>query len=254
VHPEEQLENGTIWHHLDRHHITFRNFGEGFELAGVDEGKDLEPTGARFLTNVPMPDPLYRNTSREYPGFNMNIPDQFRATQFIREMEGMALPQFVFIHLPNDHTAEARPADGYPYSESFVADNDLALGRIVEYLSGRREWSETVVLVTEDDAQSGVDHIDAHRTVLMAMGPWVKPNYVSHANTSFPGLLKTIFRLLGIPPLNLYDATATDLSDLFHVKQNPAVYKALPVDQRIFDPATARQSTSGKPGPRMDRQ
>ena len=174
VHPEEQLENGTIWHHLDRHHITFRNFGEGFELAGVDEGKDLEPTGARFLTNIPMPDPLYRNTSRTYPGFNMNVPDQFRATQFIKEMEGMALPQFVFIHLPNDHTAGARPADGYPYSESFVADNDYALGRIVEYLSGRKEWSETAVLVTEDDAQSGVDHIDAHRTVLDgdgAVGP-----------------------------------------------------------------------------------
>ena len=254
VHPEEQLENGTIWHHLDRHHIAFRNFGEGFELAGVDESKDLEPTGARFLTNIPMPDPLYRNTSRLYPGFNMNIPDQFRATQLIRELEGMALPRFVFIHLPNDHTAEARAADGYPYSESFVADNDYALGRIVEYLSGRPEWSETAILVTEDDAQSGVDHIDAHRTVLLAIGPWIKPHYVSHANTSFPGLLKTIFRLLGIPPLNLYDATATGLSDLFSMTPNPAVYKVLPVDQRIFDPVTVRQSTSGKPGPRMDRQ
>jgi YVTN family beta-propeller protein len=254
VHPEEQLENGTIWHHLDRHHITFRNFGEGFELAGVDESKDLEPTGARFLTNIPMPDPLYRNTSRTYPGFNMNTPDQFRATQFINEMEGMALPQFVFIHLPNDHTAGARPADGYPYSESFVADNDYALGRIVEYLSGRKEWSETAILVTEDDAQSGVDHIDAHRTVLMAVGPWVRQNYVSHVNTSFPGLLKTIFRLLGIPPLNLYDATATDLSDMFTMKPDAAVYKVLPVDQRIFEPSKVRQSTSGKPGPRMDRQ
>ena len=79
VHPEDQLEGGTIWHHFTRHGVSFYNFGEGFELAGVDEDKDLEPTGARFLTNVPMPDPLYRNTSREYPGFNMNIPDQFRA-------------------------------------------------------------------------------------------------------------------------------------------------------------------------------
>ena len=254
VHPEEQLENGTIWHHLDRNHITFRNFGEGFELAGVDESKDLEPTGARFLTNMPMPDPLFRNTSRDYPGFNTNVPDQFRAAQFIKEMETMALPQFVFIHLPNDHTAGARPEDGYPYEESFVADNDYALGRIVEYLSGRKEWGETVVLVTEDDAQSGVDHIDAHRTVLMAMGPWVKQGYVSHRNTSFPGLLKTIFRLLGMPPLNLYDAAATDLSDLFGNTAHAGGYKVLPVDPRIFDPATVRQSTSGKPGPRMDRQ
>jgi YVTN family beta-propeller protein len=87
VHPEEQPEAGTIWHHLERHGISFRNFGEGFELAGINEGEGLKPTGARFLTNVPMPDPLYRNTSRTYPGYNMNIPDQFRASQFIQEIE-----------------------------------------------------------------------------------------------------------------------------------------------------------------------
>jgi YVTN family beta-propeller protein len=253
VHPEEQLENGTLWNHLERHQITFRNFGEGFELAGVSEDKGLEPTGARFLTNVPMPDPLYRNTSRTYPGFNTNITDQFRATQFIKEVEETGLPQFVFVHLPNDHTADPRPEDGYPYRESFIADNDLALGRIVEYLSTRKDWSETAVFVTEDDAQSGVDHIDAHRTVFLAIGPWIRSGYISHRNTSFPGMLKTIFRLLGIPPLNLYDATATDLSDLFGTRADPSGYKALPVDGRIFNPSTARQSTSGKPGAVMDR-
>jgi YVTN family beta-propeller protein len=100
VHPEEQLEAGTLWHHLERNGIPFRNFGEGFELAGIDEGPGLKPTGARVLTNVPMPAPLYANTSREYPGFNMNIPDQYRAAQFIREIEeryvkpGAALPRF----------------------------------------------------------------------------------------------------------------------------------------------------------------
>ena len=109
--------------------------------------------------------------------------------------------------------------------------------------------------MTEDDAQSGVDHIDAHRTVLHGAGPVDQAELrLARAIPVFPGLLKTIFRLLGIPPLNLYDATATDLSDLFTTKPDPAVYKVLPVDQRIFDPATVRQSTSGKPGPRMDRQ
>jgi hypothetical protein len=207
---------------------------------------------------MPMPDPLYRNTSREYPGFNMNIPDQFRAAQFIHEVEekyiktGVELPQFLFIHLPNDHMAGARPDDGYPYDESFVADNDYALGRMVEFLSGTKWWNSMAVFITEDDAQGGVDHIDAHRTVLLTVGPWFKKNYVSHANTSFPGLLKTIFRLLGMPPLNLYDAAATDLSDCFAAVPDPAGYKVLPVDQRLFDPATARKSKSGVPGPRMD--
>ena len=259
VHPEEQLEGGTLWHHLERHGVNFRNFGEGFELAGVDEGKGLEPTGARFLTNVPMPDPLYRNTSRDYPGFNMKIPDQFRANQFIHEIDerygktGAELPRFIFIHLPNDHMAEDRAEDGYPFRESFVADNDYALGRILEYLSGTKWWPEMTVFITEDDAQGGVDHVDAHRTVLLAAGPWVKSNYVSHVNTSFPGLLKTIFRLLGLPPLNLFDASAADLSDLFRTRPNLAPYRKVDVDRRLFDPAKAKESHSSVPGPRMDR-
>jgi DNA-binding beta-propeller fold protein YncE len=252
VHPEEQIEGGSLWHHLERHRIPFRNFGEGFELAGVNEGKDLAPTGGRFLTNVPMPDPLYRNTSRNYPGFNMNIPDQYRASQFINEIRENGLPRFTFIHLPNDHTTAARPADGYPYNESFVSDNDYALGRILEFLSGLPEWKDTVVFMTEDDSQSGIDHIDAHRTVLIAAGPWVKHGYVSHRNSSFPGLLKTIFRLLGIPPLNLFDAAATDLSDLFAAQPDTAPYHLVAVDERVFNPATARQSTNGQPSPRMD--
>lgn len=245
VHPEEQLEGGTIWHHFARHGISFYNFGEGFELAGIDEGKDLEPTGGRFLTNVPMPEPLYRNTSREYPGFNMNIPDQYRADQFIQEVQEKfgktgELPQFIFVHLPDDHMTKERPEDGYPYQESFASDNDLALGRILEFLSGTKWWSEMAVFITEDDAQGGVDHIDAQRTVLMAAGPWVKRGYVSHRNTSFPGLLKTIFRLLGMPPLNLFDASATDLSDVFAEKAEAGGYKALPEDERIFDPKAVK--------------
>jgi len=102
--------------------------------------------------------------------------------------------------------------------------------------------------------KAALDHIDAHRTVLMAMGPWVKRGYVTHRNTSFPGLLKTIFRLLGMGPLNLYDATATDLSDIFTNQPDLTPYKVLPVDQRIFDPSKVRISTSGKPGVRMDKQ
>ncbi len=217
VHPEEQLEAGTLWHHLERHGVSFLNFGEGFELAGVDEDENLEPTGARYLTNVPMPEPLYRNTSRHYPGFNMNIPDQYRASQFIAEINQTKteLPKLIFIHLPNDHTAKERPAAGYPSEASYVADNDLALGRILEFLSHSAWWPKMAILITEDDSQSGVDHVDSHRTVLMAAGPYVRRNYTSHVNTSFPGLLKTAFWLLHLPPLNLYDATAPGLSDCF---------------------------------------
>jgi DNA-binding beta-propeller fold protein YncE len=258
VHPEEQLEAGPIWHHLERHGVSFRNFGEGFELAGVDEGKGLLPTGARFTTNVPMPDPLYRNTSREYPNYNMNIPDQFRANQFIKEMDalyvkaGKPIPRFLFIHLPGDHGAAPRPEDGYPFEASYMADNDYALGRIVQYLSGLPEWRKMAILVTEDDAQGGVDHVDSHRTILLAISPWAKRNHVLRVNSSFPGLLKTALRLLRLPPLNLYDATAADLADAFGDTPDFSPYKVLPVAAEIFDPANAREPMDPRPGPKMD--
>lgn len=251
VHPEDLTEAGTIWHHLEKHGISFRNFGEGMELAGVDQGSSLRPTGGRYLTNIAVPDPLYRNTSRTYPIFNTNIPDQFRADQFIKEASGMQkLPQFLYIHLPNDYTARTRPGDGYPFDASFVADNDYALGRILEFLSSRPEWKETAVFVTENTAQGGVDHIDSHRTLLMVAGPYAKKNYVSRVNTSFPGMLKTAFRLLGLAPLNLYDAAAADLADCFTDQPDFTPYKALPPSKEIFDPAEVKEPTDQTPGQR----
>ncbi|MEP7362857.1 MAG: hypothetical protein ABI972_06345 [Acidobacteriota bacterium] len=258
VHPEEQLEAGALWHHLERYNIPFRNYGEGFELAGIDEGKGLKPTGARFLTNMPMPTPLYRNSSLEYPGYNMNIPDQFRANQFINEIDreyirgGKPLPRLIFIHLPNDHTTRPRPEDGYPFNASYVADNDHALGRIVQYLSQTPYWKRMAILITEDDAQGGVDHIDSHRTLFLAASPWAKKNYCSHANASFPALLKLAFRILRIPPLNLYDAAAADLSHLFTDTADDTPYSLEPSTLEVFDPAKAREPLDPQPSPRMD--
>ena len=253
VHPEAVPEAGTIWHHLERHGVSFRNFGEGFDLAGNHGGRGLEPTGARLFSNVPMPAPLYRNTSRNYPGFNLNIPDQYRADRFIAEIEqlyvstGEDLPRFLYIHLPNDHMAKPRIDNGYPFEASYVADNDYALGRIVEYLSNTKWWPQMAIFVTEDDAHSGLDHIDSHRTILLAISPYAKPNYVSRVNSSFPGLLKTIFRLLGIPPLNLFDATASDLSDCFTSEPDLTPYQARPPDKEIFIPERARESLDSSP-------
>lgn len=258
VHPEEQLEGGALWHHLERHKISFRNYGEGFELAGADEGTGLKPTGAKYMTNIPMPDPLFRNTARDYPNYNTNIPDQFRATQFIKDVQrefidgNKELPRLIFIHLPNDHLARPRREDGYPVEASFMADNDYALGRIVDFLSHTKWWESMAVLVTEDDAQGGVDHIDTHRTVFLALGPYVKQNYVSRVNASMPSLLKTTFRLLGIPPLNLYDAAAQDLSDVFTATPDFTPYTVLPANAQIFDPTKAKEPLDAAPGPMMD--
>ncbi|MCW5962617.1 MAG: hypothetical protein KIT83_01155 [Bryobacterales bacterium] len=258
LHPEEQLEAGALWHHLEEHGVPFRNFGEGFELAGVDEGEGLKPTGARFVTNVPMPDPLYRNTSRNYPGYNMNIPDQFRATQFINEIEelyrkpGKELPRLIYIHLPNDHMDRPRPEDGYPFRASFVADNDIALGRIIEYLSQSPWWKEMAILITEDDAQGGVDHVDSHRSIMLVVSPFARKNYVSRRNVSMPGMLKTALRILQLPPLNLYDATAQDLADCFAGTPDFTPFQTLLTDKRLFDPALAKEPRDPRPSPPMD--
>ena len=258
VHPEDQLEAGTLWHHLERHKIPFRNYGEGFELAGVNEGKGLKPTGARLLTNVPMPEPLYLNTARDYPNFNMNIPDQYRADQFIHDIDaryvkpGHPLPRFIFIHLPQDHMADARPEDGYPTRAAFVADNDLALGRIVDYLSHTRAWPHMAIFVTEDDAQGGVDPVDAHRTVFLAISPYAKPGCVAQTNTSFTSLLKTTFQILHLPPLNLFDATSANLAECFTQSADLRPYTAQPADKSVFDPALVREPLDPKPSPKMD--
>ena len=259
LHPEEQLEAGALWHHLERHGVSFRNYGEGFELAGTDEGPGLKPTGTKFFTNIPIPKPLYDRTCWDYPGYNTNIPDQYRASQFIKDVEtnfvaaNRDLPRFLYIHLPNDHIARPRPVDGYPFEASYVADNDYALGRIVDYLSHSKWWPRMAIFVTEDDAQGGVDHVDSHRTILLAIGPHIKRNYVSRGNSSFPGLLKTIFRTLRIPPLNLFDALATDLADVYSTSVDLTPHTLLPVNAELFDPAKAKDpSESTPPSERMD--
>jgi YVTN family beta-propeller protein len=244
--PEDYPEAGAMWHHFERHHVSFRNYGEGFEFAGTEEDEGMKPTGARVPVNVPMPAALFENTSRLYPGFNTKIPDQYRADVFLRDFKERwlsgrePLPAFLYLYLPNDHGDRPRLAGGYPWLESYMADNDLALGRLVEAFSASPFWKETAIVITEDDAQSGVDHVDAHRSLCLVVSPYAKRGYVSHRHASIASITKTVFRLLGLPHLDLYDAAASDLADLFSAEADLAPYRALPVDERIFDPRQAR--------------
>jgi YVTN family beta-propeller protein len=165
------------------------------------------------------------------------IPDQVRADRFIAALEQYRdLPQVLIVRLPNDRTGEPAEGSEYPYAASFVEDNDLATGRIVESLSRSRWWKETVVLITETDTEGSFDHIDSHRTLLLAAGPSVKKDYVSHTNASFPALLRTVFAMVGAPPESLADATAPDLRDLFTSALDTTPYIAIAPDKRIFDP------------------
>jgi hypothetical protein len=143
------------------------------------------------------------------------------------------------VYLPNDHTAGVRPDAGYPYTESYVMDNDLALGRIVEFLSHTPYWENMAIVVTEDDPQGGVDHVDAHRSLMMVISPDAKKGYVSHVHYSFGSAMKTFWHLLGLPYLNQYDFSATDLADFFTDSPDFTPYSARPVDPQLFDPEKA---------------
>jgi YVTN family beta-propeller protein len=244
--PEDYWEDGAIWEHLLRFGIRFRNYGQGFELAGVEEGAGMKPTGARETVNIPMPKALWDNTSRDYPQYNMNIPDQYRADQFLKEFQTRfandpkAMPRMIYMHLPNDHGDRPRPNDGYPYTESFMADNDYALGRIVEALSHSRYWPQMAIFVLEDDPQGGVDSVDAHRSVLLVISPYARRGYISRRHTDIMSVHKTVFSIFGLPPLNQFDALTSDLSDCFQMQPDLRPYKAVPVDERIFDPKKAK--------------
>jgi len=255
--PETYLENGSLWENLARTHLTFRNYGEGLELPGDDESAGEYPTGARQSVNAPMPKVLFDNTSRDYPTFNTNISDQYRFAQFKKEFDEFVsgkkpLPQFIYMWLPNDHTAHPRPEDGFAYHASYVADNDLALGKLVELFSHSPFWNDMAIFVTEDDAQSGQDHVDAHRSLLLMISPYAKPG-VSHIHTSMASILKTFDLVLGMPFMNQYDAAATDLSDMFTNTPDFTPYTTLPSDTRIFDPAKVKEpGLAAKPGEPLD--
>jgi DNA-binding beta-propeller fold protein YncE len=248
VMPEDYNEAGALWEHLARHRVPFFNFGFGTEMPATLEEQAFKETGIRMAVSFPLPKPLFDRTSRKFATFNMAIPDQYRMDMFEEELRARWLsgkepfPRLITLVLPNDHLTDEHPADGYPFVESYMADNDLALGRLVHTLSRTPWWKDMLVIVTEDDPQGGRDHVEAHRSVLMLIGPHVKRGYVSHTLADFGSLVRLIFTVLGVPPLNQFDATAPLLLDMFVTgRADAAPYTLHAPDTRIFDPDQAFQ-------------
>jgi len=242
--PEDEPQFGSLWEHIAASGKGVLNYGEGLEIEGNAEIDGAAPEGQRLFLNAPLLKPIFESTDRNYPTFNLGIPDQYRVREFERDfrrrLAAKQVPALIVIRLPDDHTADPRPRDGYRYRASYVADNDLALGRIIEFLSGTSIWNDSALFVTEDDAQSGVDHVDAHRSILLVASPWVKPGSVSHQHTSMGSITRTIDELLGIGALNLEDALAGDIGGIFDSQRHGEAYKHKGADPRVFVAAKAR--------------
>ena len=237
--------SGFIWDNVLKHGLTFRDYGEFVKTTVKPEGagwmdiyNDLQDgTHNVTISAIGSIEQLTPYVCPTYPAFTLRIPDQYRASEFIKELktyeENNNLPNFIIMELPNDHTSGTRP--GLPAPKSAVADNDLALGRIIEAITHSKFWKETCIFVTEDDPQAGLDHVDGHRTVGFVISPYTKRGKVTSTYYSQINMVRTMENILGIPPMNQLDLTADPMLDCFTVKPDFTPYKAIknniPLDQ-----------------------
>ena len=215
--------NGYLWNLAERAGITFRDYGE-FVV------RDVHGSGAAAETSYVGNKPFLKtHTSPRYPGFDLDIPDQQRVRVWLDEFEEFArtntLPALEIVRLPNDHTSGA--AAGKPTPSAFMADNDLALGRMIDALSASKYWKNTVVFVVEDDSQNGPDHVDSHRAPFLVISAYNRPG-VYHRWTNTTDVVATIGDILHLGRLSQYDAFGRPLSDVFASTPDTARYMVEP--------------------------
>jgi hypothetical protein len=231
---------GFIWDHLLRQGVSFRNFGEldypvktrGSTWSDFYRSWKKHDQNASFRC-VYYLDSLRRYSDLRFPGWELSIPDQARADVFLTALAEFeragSMPEFVILYLSNDHTAGSNK--DFPSPRAFVADNDLALGRVVEGLSRSRFWHDMAVFVNEDDPQSGADHVDGHRSICLVAGPYVKRGgTVISRFYNQDSVLHTICRIFGAPPMNQLMAMAPVMDNCFQDVPNVTRYTCLPAE------------------------
>jgi hypothetical protein len=214
--------NGYLWDRAAEKGVTFRDYGEYAKGEARPDGTTIYTSALRTLAPFVSP---------TYPTFNLDIPDRVRADAWLAELRGYvekgAMPAFEMVWLPSDHTAGA--SAGKPTPRAYMADNDLALGRIVEGLSASPFWKSTVVFVLQDDAQDGPDHVDSHRSVLLVISPYSRAGVV-HRFINTTDVLSTIETILGLSPLSQFDYYGRPLAGLFARTPDLTPYHALTPD------------------------
>jgi hypothetical protein len=189
--------DGFIWDFCAKYKVSYRSYGE-FTA-------DLMGTKARL--------DVLKDHLAHFASYNLSIRDTTRFYQWKKDFDSLllknAVPHFSTIRLGNDHTEGMRAGRPTPYAH--VADNDLAVGMLIDHLSKSPVWKESAIFILEDDAQNGPDHVDAHRSTAYLISPYVKRNYVDHTMYTTSGMLRTMELILGLPPMTQYDAAATPM-------------------------------------------
>jgi YVTN family beta-propeller protein len=207
--------SGYLWDLAQRAHVSLRNYGEFTRKT---------PRGG-WIANKPW---LATCTDTSYPGWDLDVPDSVRAERWIaafrNQVAGDSMPALSILWLPNDHTAGGR--SGSPTPRAYVADNDLALGRIVEALTHSRYWANTVMFVLEDDAQDGPDHVDSHRSLLLVISPYGRRG-VLHRFANTTDVLATIDQVLRLGALSKFDFFGRPLDEAFTTAFDTSAYVAL---------------------------
>ena len=224
--PAASATAGYLWDDAFDHDVSFRDYGEGTpwddpsNCASGTVSSDLTRLSPRFGQHV---DP-------KFPGWNLDCSDHaVREPEWAREFKDFArndnLPALEIVYLPNDHNAGTSPGNATP--QSYMADNDLALGRLVETVSHSRYWRSTAIIVVEDDAQDGPDHVDAHRAPAFVISPYTQTGLVDSTHYDTASALATLEDLLGMPPMSVYDARAVRMWPSFQRKPNLESYNAI---------------------------
>lgn len=230
--------SGFLWNNALDHGLSVRIYGEAATphlkkgetwtdaYNTYQNGKDLYCVNTTTISRVA---PVL---SPSYPAFDSHrIPDVYRARTFINELHkyesepGDTFPNLIIMALPDDHTAGMRP--GFPTPRAMVADNDLALGRIIQAVTHSRFWPTTAIFITEDDSQDGWDHVSAYRTVGFVVSPYSHLKRTIHTDYNQTSMVRTIEQILGIPPMNMMDASALPMFDCFSSHQDLTPYTAV---------------------------
>jgi hypothetical protein len=226
---EAYPSHGFLWDICARFGLSYRSYGEFARVAGAKEG------GVRAATRSleGHVNPTYRG-----PDFIAGMGDLQRYEIWLKEFREFeragTLPQFQVISLPGDHTLGTRPGKQTP--RAMLAENDLALGKMVDAIAHSVFWKDTAIFVIEDDPQNGPDHIDCHRTPALVISPYVRRGVVDHTMYSAVSMLRTMEMLLGLPAMSQYDAAAVPMWKLFQASPDGTPFRAkpngIPIDEQ----------------------